>query len=441
MNGGFPFGNMGGMDEDDFGGFGGFGGGQGGAPKKDVNTTRFYELLEVPKTASQDDIRKSYRKKATKMHPDKGGDKDAFQDLQHAYEVLSDDGKRKIYDQYGEEGLKEGRDGSEGIDIFDLINGGGGRGGAKVKRKTKPILHQLKVTLEDVYKGNKKYLEISRYRNCDSCKGSGSKDPNVKDTKCGGCQGKGMKTVVRQMGRGQYLQQTIHCPDCNGEGSVLKEKDKCTKCKGNKVSQVTKTLAIDIDKGANDGKRYTFAGESDEMPGVDAGDVIVEINVDKHKKFIRKGADLVYTADISLLEALTGFELTIEHLDKRIVQLNSKPGMIIKPGLLKTVHECGMPFFDRPFKFGNLYIAFNIVFPDKLDASQKENLGKLFPDLIQPEIKEKCDETYTLSEYNPHDENTHHSGGKAEHRGQEGEDEEMGGGRGGIPQGMGCANQ
>jgi len=362
-------------------------------------------------------------KKAVKMHPDKGGDQAAFQELQHAYEILSDENKRKVYDQYGEEGLKEGRDGSEGVDIFDLLNGRMG-GGTKTKRKTKSVLHTLKVSLEDIYKGNKKYLEISRYRNCETCKGNGSKDPKA-NTTCTGCKGQGIKVVVRQISMGM-IQQQVTCPDCKGEGQVIKEKDKCVTCKGEKVTKVSKLLEIEVDKGAPDGKRYTFAGESDEVPGVEAGDVIVEILVEKHKKFIRKGADLVYNADITLLEALTGFELIIEHLDKRIIHVKNKPGSIIKPGVLKTVQETGMPFFDRPYKFGNLYINFNIVFPEKLDNIQKESLAKLFPQLVQQQIKEKYDETYTMVDFNPNDENTHHTGGKKENKHNEEDDDEDG---------------
>jgi len=144
------------------------------------------------------------------------------------------------------------------------------------------------------------------------------------------------------------------------------------------------------------------------------------------KKFIRKGADLVYNADITLLEALTGFELVIEHLDKRTIHVKNKPGTIIKPGVLKTVQECGMPFFDRPFKCGNLYINFNIVFPEKLDNIQKESLAKLFPQLVQQQIKEKYDETYTMVDFNPNDENTHHTGGKKENKQNDEDDDEEG---------------
>ena len=369
---GFPFGFGGGAgmggDDDDFHGFSG----ARGAPK-DVNTTKFYEILQVDKQATADDIRRSYKKLAMKLHPDRGGDQEKFQELQHAYEILSDESKRKIYDQYGEEGLKEGAGGFEGGDIFDLLQGRAG--GQPGKKKTKSVLHTLNVTLEDIYMGNKKYLEIQRYRVCVSCKGSGSKDPKA-NTKCGGCQGKGMKVVVRQISMG-YIQQTVQCPYCKGEGSVIKEKDKCTECKGEKVKKVSKTLQVDIDKGAPEGKRYTFAGESDEVPGVEAGDVIVEVLVAKHKKFVRKGADLVYTADITLLEALTGFELTITHLDNRKIIVKPRAGEIIKPAVLKTVKECGMPFFDAPYKYGNLYVSFNIVFPEKIDKSQKDSLNKV----------------------------------------------------------------
>jgi DnaJ family protein A protein 2 len=201
-----------------------------------------------------------------------------------------------------------------------------------------------------------------------------------------------------------------------GEGSVIKETDKCKECKGHKVAQEKKMLEVDIDKGAPDGKRYVFAGESDEVPGVDAGDVVVEIQVEKHKRFIRKGGDLVYSATISLLEALTGFEMIIEHLDGRKIHLKSKEGDIIKPGELKTVKECGMPFFESPFRFGNLFLNFTIVFPDKLDTSQKEALDKLFNGVKKNKITEKVEEVYTVSDFKPEDENTHHTGGKKEGR-------------------------
>jgi DnaJ family protein A protein 2 len=173
-------------------------------------------------------------------------------------------------------------------------------------------------------------------------------------------------------------------------------------------------LEVEIDKGAPDGKRYVFAGESDEVPDIEPGDVIVELLIEKHKKFIRKGADLVYTAPISLLEALTGFEMIIEHLDGRKILIKNKEGDMIKPGELKTVRECGMPFFESPFRFGNLFINFNIIFPDKLDSSQRDTLFKVFNGHKINQVTEKTEEVYTLSDFKAEDENTHHTGGKKE---------------------------
>ena len=398
----FPFG---GFDDDDFGGFpSGFGKPK---PKKDVDTTKYYKILGVDKNASKDEIKKAYRNLVRTKHPDKGGSEEEFQNIQLAYDTLSDENKRKVYDEYGEEGLKEGMTGEEPTDIFDLFT----RGGKKnVKRKTKSVLQAMEVSLEDIFMGKEKYLEIKRYRICKKCKGNGSKDPNA-NTKCPGCNGKRVKLVVQRMGN-TILQSQQTCPDCRGEGYIIKNEDKCPTCKGQKVNQESKTLKILLDKGAPDGKRYTFEGESDEMPGYDPGDVIIEIRIKKHPVFERTGADLTMKADISLLEALTGFQLLINHLDGRHVLINSKKGEIIKPGVIKTVKECGMPFFDHPTRFGNLYIKFNIHFPKSLKDNQKEALFELFPKITIP-IKDidKIKEKYKMTDYNENTTNTYATGG------------------------------
>jgi len=372
MNG-FPFGfeESGMGDDDDFGGFGGFGGGFSRKKEADtpVDTKKLYHDLEIEKTATAEEIRKAYKKMAYKHHPDRGGDQTKFQEVQHAYEVLSDESKRKVYDVYGEEGLKEGRGKQFEGSIFDLLHG---KNKGSTKKKSKSVLHTLEVSLEEIYIGKTIDYDISRYRTCLICKGSGSKDTKA-NTRCMDCHGKGIKIVARNIGYG-YIQQSVECSNCKGEGRVIKDADKCEECKGERATKVKKTLNVYVEKGSPSGKKHIFSGESDEVPGLEPGDAIVEISIKNHKRFQRKGADLIYTADISLLEALTGFNLIIQHLDGRHISVKNVPGEIIKPGVIKTVKECGLPFFESPFKYGNLYINFNVDFPDKLEKSQAELL-------------------------------------------------------------------
>jgi len=319
-----------------------------------------------------------------------------------------------------------GGHGGEGTDIFDLLmNRGGGGGGKKAKPKSKSLLYPLKVTLEDIYCGNSKFIDISRYRICDGCKGSGSKDPNA-ETKCSGCKGNGRKTVIQRIPMGM-VQQVIDCTDCAGTGTKISEKDKCKICKGSKAVQKSKALEVSLDKGVNEGKRYTFEGESDEVPDVTAGDVIVEIQVEKHPLFTRKGADLVYKQKITLVQALTGFEFVFEHMDKRKIHLTMKKGEIVSPGIFKTCKDLGMPFFESPFRFGNLYLDFAFVFPKSINDQQKEALYKIFPNDVPKKITEKIEERYPLTDYKKDEENTHHSGGKGGGQRMEEDDDSEGG--------------
>uniref|UniRef100_A0A0A9CTF6 GSVIVT00002640001 n=1 Tax=Arundo donax TaxID=35708 RepID=A0A0A9CTF6_ARUDO len=175
----------------------------GRAPKKSDNT-RYYEILGVPKDASQDDLKKAYRKAAIKNRPDKGGDPEKFKELAQAYEVLSDPEKREIYDQYGEDALKEGMGGGGGMhDPFDIFQsffggspfGGGGSSRGRRQRKGEDVVHPLKVSLEELYNGTSKKLSLSRNVLCSKCNGKGSK--SGASSRCAGCQGSGYKVQIR----------------------------------------------------------------------------------------------------------------------------------------------------------------------------------------------------------------------------------------------------
>jgi DnaJ family protein A protein 2 len=316
-----------------------------------------------------------------------------------------------------------------------MFFGGGRGGGQRQKQKCKARRIELKITLEQAYVGGKKTVEFSRRILCNTCKGSGSANPNAQ-TKCTGCQGKGMKIVMQRMGP-MLLQQQQTCDDCKGTGQVIK--DKCKECKAEKVVYVNKKLEIDVDKGVPDGHRYTFADEGDQYPDVETGDVFVEVFIEKHKDFIRKGADLLYKKEITLLQALTGFSMVITHLDGRKIEVKPKEGETIKPGL-KTVKELGMPFHNAPYRFGNLYVEFEVVFPGKLDNSEIEKLKEIFKqDIVHKNIPEDT-ETYFVTDYKPEDENTHHGGGKkGVRRNEEDEDDEEGAGQQGHR--VQCAHQ
>lgn len=200
----------------------------------------------------------------------------------------------------------------------------------------------MKVTLEDLYNGKTTKIAVNRDRICPKCDGKGGKEGAVKT--CSGCKGKGMRTVMQMLGPGMYSQRTGPCDECNGNGEMIDEKFKCKNCDGKKVIKEKKVLEVSIDKGAPNGEKYLLHGESDEFPGMEPGDVIIQIIEQKHDLFKRKGADLMIEKEISLLDALTGVDFVINHLDGRKLRIKNKPGDIIKPDDIKTIENQGMPF-------------------------------------------------------------------------------------------------
>ncbi|KAA3475395.1 dnaJ protein-like protein 1-like [Gossypium australe] len=343
----------------------------GRVPKKSDNT-KFYEVLGVPKSASQDELKKAYKKAAIKNHPDKGGDPEKFKELAHAYEVLSDPEKREIYDQYGEDALKEGMGGGGSshnpFDIFESFFGGGafGGGGSSRGRRQKrgeDVVHALRVSLEELYNGTTKKLSLSRNAICSKCKGKGSKSGAF--SRCYGCQGTGMKITTRQIGLGMIQQMQHVCPECRGSGEMISDQDRCPQCKGNKVTQEKKVLEVHIEKGMRDGQKITFEGQADEAPDTITGDIVFVLEQKKHPKFDRKfGDDLYVDHNLSLTEALCGFQFALTHLDGRQLLIKSNPGEVIKPGQYKAINDEGMPHHQRPFMKGKLVIQFHVIFPE-----------------------------------------------------------------------------
>jgi len=354
-----------------------------------VKETKYYETLEVPPTCSDNDLKKAYRKLALKYHPDKTGGATAekFQEISHAYDILSDSQKRSVYDQYGEAGLSGeggaggGMGGLSPEDLFSHFFGGGGGGGRGGRpsgpRRGKDVAHGLKVSLEDLYKGKTTKLALQKNVLCEKCEGKGGKEGAVKT--CTTCHGQGFRVMLRQMGpMMQQIQQP--CGDCRGEGEIINAKDKCKHCNARKVMPVRKVLEVHIDRGMKDGRKIVFNGEGDQAPGTIPGDVVIVLEQKEHDRFKRQGDDLFYDAKIDLVTALAGGKIHIPHLDDRILVVEILPGEVIKPGDLKAVMGQGMPT-ERHHDFGNLYIQFEIEFPTAnwTEISMIEQLRSILP--------------------------------------------------------------
>lgn len=349
--------------------------------------TKFYDLLEVSTSATDSDLKKAYRKAALKYHPDRnpGADVgDRFKEISHAYEILSDPEKKQIYDQFGESGLSgDGGHGPGGMSAEDLFSqlfggGGGGRGGPRGPRKGKDTTHALKVTLNELYKGKMSKLALQKQILCSGCDGLGGKAGAT--SKCLGCNGRGVRITMRQMGPMiQQMQQT--CSDCNGQGEMIKDKDRCKECKGRKVSTERKILEVFVEKGMQNGQVITFTGEGDQAPGIIPGDIVIVIEERPHSQFKRSGQDLYYEAKIDLATALCGGVFYITHLDDRVLSVSILPGEVITPGLTKTISNEGMPGYKRPFDKGTMYVKFDVIFPPQnwLDRSKIPQLEAILP--------------------------------------------------------------
>lgn len=349
---------------------------------------------------------------AKKIFPDKNpGNAEAehkFKEISHAYEVLSDAQKRSVYDQMGEAGL-EGGGGGGGMaaeDLFAQFFGGGsgfgGMFGGGMRNagppKARTIHHTHKVSLEDIYRGKVSKLALQRSIICPKCEGRGGKEGAVK--RCTGCDGVGMKTMMRQMGPMIQRFQTA-CPDCNGEGEIIKDKDRCKQCNGKKTVVDRKVLHVNVDRGVKSGARVEFRGEGDQAPGILAGDVVFEIEQKPHPRFTRREDDLLYNCEIELVTALAGGTIFIEHLDDRWLSVEILPGEAISQGkhlysfsairafcanrhdtgAVKMIRGQGMPSY-RHHDIGNLYIQFSVKFPDKgwtSDPAAFDSLRKLLP--------------------------------------------------------------
>ncbi|XP_053188407.1 dnaJ homolog subfamily A member 1 [Scomber japonicus] len=361
-----------------------------------VKETGFYDILGVKSNATPDELKRAYRKLALKYHPDKNpteGEK--FKQISQAYEVLSDAQKRELYDRGGEKAIKEGGTGGGGnfaspMDIFDLFFGGGSR--MHRERRGKNIVHQISVTLDDLYNGATKKLSVQKNAICERCEGRGSRKGAAQ--MCMSCHGTGMQVHVRQLAPGMVQQVSTVCHSCQGQGQRISQKDRCKACVGRKILRQKKILEVHIDKGMRDGQKLVFHGEGDQEPGLEPGDIVIVLDQREHLLFTRRGEDLVMSMELQLVEALCGFQKPVQTLDNRTLLVTSHPGELIKPGDTKCVVNEGMPMHRRPFEKGRLIIQFSVVFPQAnfLPKHKLKELERYLPEKMDAEQPESMDD-------------------------------------------------
>ena len=341
----------------------------------------YYEILGLSKSASADEIKKSYRRLAMKYHPDRNKDDGGkseknFKEAKQAYEVLKDPEKKSAYDQFGHDGLRAGAGGhggfgGEGVgdifgDVFGDIFGGGRRSGGQQVFRGADLGYELKLDLEKAVAGDTVKIDVPTQIICDLCNGSGAKK-GTKPEKCTTCGGLGQ---VR-MQQGLFsVQQT--CPTCEGTGTIIK--DPCRKCHGTGRIQKTRMLSVKIPAGVDNGDRIRLSGEGEAgRKGGPAGDLYVEIRIAKHKIFERDGSNLACEVPISFTTATLGGEVELPTLDGN-VSLKVPAGT--QSGKLFRLRGKGVTTV-RDSRKGDLFAQVSVETPVSLTKEQ-ENLLRNF---------------------------------------------------------------
>lgn len=342
----------------------------------------YYEVLGISKSATGDEIKKSYRRLAMKHHPDRNSDDESaeakFKEAKEAYDVLSNSEKRATYDQFGHDGLKMGQGGHGGFggegfgDIFGDIFGdafgdilGGGRRGRQVFRGA-DLGYELRLDLEDAVSGDSVTIDVPTQVACKPCSGSGAKK-GTEPVTCTTCKGAGQ---VR-MQRGHFSVQQA-CPACKGAGTVIS--DPCPKCHGRGRVRKSKTLSVKVPAGVDDGDRIRLSGEGEAgRNGGPAGDLYVEIRTNPHKIFSRDGADLACEVPVSIATATLGGEVELPTLNGN-VSLKVPAGT--QSGKIFRLRGKGVITVRDP-RQGDLFAKVAVETPVNLTAEQKELLEKL----------------------------------------------------------------
>lgn len=352
----------------------------------------YYEVLGVSKSADATEIKKAYRKLALKYHPDKNpGDKEAeekFKEAAEAYDVLSNEEKRRRYDQFGHAGVGGAGQGGFGGgmsmddifsqfgDIFGSFGGfsgfggfGGGRSARRVNRGTN-LRVKVKMHLQEIATGIEKKIKVKKYVACQHCNGTGAKDGKSYST-CSTCKGSGQVTRVQNTILGA-MQTTSTCPTCEGEGKIINEK--CTFCNGEGVLMSEEVISINIPAGVGEGMQLSLSGKGNaaRRGGVN-GDLIVLIEEEEHPELVRDGNDLLYNVFIGYPEAVLGETVEIPTIEGKVkvkIEAGTQPGKILR------LRGKGLPDVNGYGK-GDLLAKVNVWIPKNLSKDEKKLVEKM----------------------------------------------------------------
>lgn len=325
-----------------------------------------------------------------------------FVNVADAYDVLSTPNLRKIYDQYGHDGIAQHRQGAaagqpahDPFDLFSRFFGGGGHFGHAPGHRRGPDMEvQLTLPLRDFYTGREVTFTIEKQQICDTCEGSGSADGKV--TACDKCSGRGMVIQKHMLAPGMFQQVQMVCDKCRGQGKMITKP--CSACGGQRVVRKESEVYVTVEPGMNKGERLVYENEADENPDWIAGDLVVileekgpelgqtdELRTDG-TFFRRKGKDLFWKEALSLREAWMGeWTRNLTHLDGHVVQLGRGRGEVVQPLAVETVKGEGMPLYTAGHMHehhdevaGNLYVEYTVVLPDQMESGMEKEFFALW---------------------------------------------------------------
>lgn len=355
----------------------------------------YYEILGVAKNATDDELKKAYRKLAIQYHPDKNpGDKEAeekFKELAQAYGVLSDAQKRQRYDQFGHQGVEGAAGGGYGggVNMEDIFSnfgdifgdespfgsffGGGGRsggGGRQRMRKGSDLRIKLKLNLEEIANGVEKKIKVKRYVSCNTCSGNGSKHGTSLKT-CTTCNGQGQVRKVVQTMLGQMVSASP-CPTCQGEGKIVTER--CDVCFGEGRTLYEDIIPVQIPAGVAEGMQLSMSGKGN-VParGGVAGDLLILVEEEEHPELKRDGNNIIYDLKINFADAVLGKDVEVPTVGGK-VRINIKPGT--QPGEVLRLKGKGLKALNS-YGVGDQLIHVNVYTPTVVSAEEKEILEKL----------------------------------------------------------------